>query len=32
MIKKADLMSMIVILWQYRKHNEIPFKYYFEDD
>jgi hypothetical protein len=30
-VKKCELMSMIILVWKYRKQGEIPLKYYFED-
>ena len=32
MVKKAEIIQLILVVWQYRKGGEIPFKYYFEED
>lgn len=32
LVKKYELMSLICMVWQYRKINQIPIKYYLEDD
>ena len=32
MVKKAEIIQLILVVWQYRKGGEIPFKYYFEEE
>lgn len=31
-IKKSEVMAMIIVIWQYRKGGEIPFRYFFEEE